>query len=197
MSTAAASESTRVQILDATYRLVATMGMAVRLEDVAAEAGVSRQTVYLHFGSRTGLLVAMAQHLDTQGPLPGLVEQVFAAGTARDALDAVVDLHAEYHPLIYRIAVLFMAGMYDDEALRAAWVERMESRRNLYHAVVERLKSEGCLAPHYEVESATDLLFALTSWQFWEQLVVERGWPKEEYARHLRSLLGHMLVVQH
>ena len=33
-------------------------------QDVARAAGVSRQAVYLHFGSRAGLLVAMARHHD-------------------------------------------------------------------------------------------------------------------------------------
>lgn len=167
------------------------------MEDVAEEAGVSRQTVYLHFGSRTGLLVAMVQHIDGGGPLPGLIEAVFDAPTAPEALDAVVDLHAEYYPVIYSIAAVFLAGKYQDEALRAAWAERMESRRNLYHTVVERLESEGLLAPMWEgVEVATDLLWALTSWQLWEQLVVDREWSKEEYRRHLRSMLRHILVVE-
>lgn len=195
MSTSALPESTRTQILDAAARLFARLGVAVRLEDVAEEAGVSRQTVYLHFGSRTGLLVAMVQHIDATGPLPGLIERVFDAPTAPEALDAVVDLHAEYYPMIYAIAAVFLAGKYEDEALRAAWAERMDSRRNLYHTVVERLESEGFLAPTWEgVEVATDLLWALTSWQLWEQLVIDRKWSKEEYLRHLRSMLRHLLV---
>ena len=37
---------------------------AVKLEDVASRAGVSRQSVYLHFGSRAGLLLALVAHVE-------------------------------------------------------------------------------------------------------------------------------------
>lgn len=51
------SQSTRERVLDAAFARVAEVGLArLALEDVAAEAGVSRQTVYRHFGSRDGLV---------------------------------------------------------------------------------------------------------------------------------------------
>lgn len=186
--------STRESILDAAVRLFTEKGGAVRLEDVAAEAGVSRQAVYLHFGSRTGLLIAMTQHMDSGGALPGLLNRVFNADTAIEALDAAASLHAEYHPTIYQIARVFLVGRYEDEALRAAWDERMESRRNLYHTVVEGLQEEGLLAPDWDVESAADFLWALTSWQLWEQFVKDRGWSNDDYLNHLRTVMRQTLV---
>lgn len=194
MSTAR-EQPTRDLILDAAARLFAARGGAVTLEDVAGEAGVSRQAVYLHFGSRTGLLVAMAQHMDSRGVLPGLLSRVFDASTATEALDAAAALHAEYHPMVYQVARVFMVGRYQDEALQAAWDERMESRRNLYHTVVERLEEEGHLASTWDIETATDFLLALTSWQLWEQLVIDRGWSTEGYLDHIRSVIRQTLVV--
>lgn len=188
--------STRDLILDAAVRLFAARGGAVRLEDVAEEAGVSRQAVYLHFGSRTGLLIAMTQHMDSGGALPGLLDRVFNARTAGEALDAAAALHAEYHPMIYQVARVFLMGRYDDEALRAAWDERMESRHNMYNTVVERLQEEGVLASEWDVETATDFLWALTSWQLWEQLVIERGWSNGEYLHHLRTVMRRTLVAR-
>ena len=188
-------QSTRDLILDAAARLFAARGGTVRLEDVAEEAGVSRQAVYLHFGSRTGLLIAMAQHMDSTGALPALLDRVFDASTATEALDAAAALHAEYHPMVYQVARVFMVGRYEDEALQAAWDERMESRRNLYHTVVERLDEEHHLAPAWDIETATDFLLALTSWQLWEQLVIDRGWTTEGYFNHIRSIIRQTLVV--
>jgi AcrR family transcriptional regulator len=180
--------------LDAAARRLAQRGPGVTLEEIADEAGVSRQTLYLHFGSRTGLLIAMVQHMDNQETLPPLVQQVFEAPTALEALDAAVTLHAEYHPVIYPVAKVFLWSMHNDAAIRAAWEERMESRRKLYHEVVEWLDREGQLAPHWDIETATDLLWSLTSWQVWEQLVVDRGWSKEDYVDHLRSVLRRTLL---
>lgn len=188
-------QSTRDLILDAAARLFTARGGGVRLEDVAEEAGVSRQAVYLHFGSRTGLLVAMAQHMDSRGALPDLLARVFEASTATEALDAAVALHAEYHPMVYQVARVFMVGRYEDQALQAAWNERMDSRRNLYHTVVERLEEEGHLAPAWDLETATDLLLAMTSWQLWEQLVIDGGWSSEDYLDHIPTVIRQTLVV--
>jgi len=188
--------STRDVILDAAVRLFTERGSGVTLEDIAEAAEMSRQTVYVHFGSRTGLLIAMAQHIDEGGTLHDLLQQVFEAPTALDALDAVVHLHAEYYPVIYPIARIFMAGRYEDHALRAGWEDRMVSRWNLYHTVVERLESDGLLAPAWDPEVATDLLWALTSWELWEQLVGDRRWSKDDYLSHFRALLRQLLVAE-
>lgn len=188
--------STRDSILDAAAHLFSERGGAVRLEDVADEAGVSRQAVYLHFGSRSGLLIAIAQHIDGAGVLPSLLTRVVDAPTALDALDAVANLHAEYHPMIHQVARIFMEGRYTDEALRAAWDERMEGRRSLYRAVVERLHLEARLDLTWDVEPAVDILFVLTSWQTWEQLVIDQSWSKEEYRDRLSALLRRTLVTQ-
>ena len=56
---------TRTRILEATVQMLEEgQGRAVRMGDIAAAAGISRQAVYLHFASRTELLVAAAKHLD-------------------------------------------------------------------------------------------------------------------------------------
>ncbi|MGH9194385.1 MAG: hypothetical protein ACRD1T_01430 [Acidimicrobiia bacterium] len=59
---------------------------------------------------------------------------------------------------------------------------------------MEWLDREGQLAPQWDIETATDLLWSLTSWQVWEQLVVDRGWSKEDYVDHLRSVLRRTLL---
>ncbi|MDH3426552.1 MAG: TetR/AcrR family transcriptional regulator, partial [Acidimicrobiia bacterium] len=51
--------STRARILDATWELVAEQGAGLKLSEVASRASVSRQAIYLHFGDRPGLLVAL------------------------------------------------------------------------------------------------------------------------------------------
>lgn len=194
MSTSKTPKSTRESILDAAARVVRERGPGVTLEGVADAAGVSRQTVYVHFGSRTGLLIAMVQHMDESGMLPGLLQRVFDARTSLEALDAVANVHAEYHPVAYPVARVLLTGRHHDDAIRAAWDERMASRRNLYGGVVERLQRDGLLLPAWDIEAATDILSSLTSWQVWEELVMGRGWSKADYLRHMRTLLRRVLV---
>lgn len=53
MQVAAPRVSTRDQILDATDRIMARYGFRkMTMDDLAKEAGVSKRTIYLHFGSK-------------------------------------------------------------------------------------------------------------------------------------------------
>ena len=191
---ATSERSTRERILDAAIDLFAERGPEITLEAIAGAAEVSRQTVYVHFGSRTGLILALVQHLDTHGPLPGLIEQVVQAPAALAALDAVVRLHTEYSPVAYPVARVFMTSRRLDPALQVAWEDRMQARRGLYREVVERLVREGHLLHSWTAETATEVVFALTSWQMWEQLVVDGGWSKDDYRARLQLVLRRVLV---
>lgn len=54
-------QSIRKRMLDATFAVLSRTGRTkLQLMEVAAEAGVSRPTVYRHFGSKEGLLEAFA-----------------------------------------------------------------------------------------------------------------------------------------
>lgn len=193
MSSSGRPRSTRDAILAATTDLLIERGARVTLEEIAERARVSRQALYLHFGSRTGLMIAAAEHIDQQGALGRLLDDVFEAPTGLDALDAIVVLHATYYPVIHQIAAMFMAGKYEDDALRAAWDDRMESRHRLYHEVVQRLHRENVLAPEWDVETATDILWSITSWELWELLARERGWSEADYVSRLKAVLRRLL----
>lgn len=186
---------TRERILDAAIDLFAARGPEITLEEIAGKADVSRQTVYVHFGSRTGLILALVQHLDTHGPLPGLIEQVVQVPAALAALDAVVRLHTEYSPVAYPVARVFMTSRHLDPALEVAWEDRMQARRGLYREVVERVASEGLLADPWTPDAATEIVFAITSWQLWEQLVIDGGWSKDDYRSCLQIILRRVLVA--
>src|SRR5919107_868965 len=70
---------TRTRILEATWRLMEERsGQGVRMRDVAEAAGISRQAVYDHFGSRAELMVATARYGDE---VRGLDERLRRDGT--------------------------------------------------------------------------------------------------------------------
>ena len=51
----------RAQLLSAADRAIATHGAGVRMEDIAAEAGVTKPILYRHFGDKGGLYEAVAR----------------------------------------------------------------------------------------------------------------------------------------
>ncbi|MET7288286.1 TetR/AcrR family transcriptional regulator [Streptomyces sp. NPDC005573] len=81
----------RESLLDAARTALARLPWsAVRMVDVAASAGVSRQTLYNEFGSKDGLARALVRR-EADGYLAG-VERALATHTdARDALTATAE----------------------------------------------------------------------------------------------------------
>lgn len=87
--------STRVRILDATFEVLARNGQRkFAMSDVAAEAGVSRFTLYYWFSSKEDLLAAFALH-EQQSFDDGI--NVATAGLYGDeCLDAALRFIVEY-----------------------------------------------------------------------------------------------------
>jgi TetR/AcrR family transcriptional repressor of mexJK operon len=87
-------------ILDAAVAAMGEKGLAVSLEEVARRAGVSKQTIYNHYGSKAELLRAlMARRVDAiTAPLemPGAADhpQEALAGFARTMMSALLDPNA-------------------------------------------------------------------------------------------------------
>ena len=191
------STRTRRAILDAARRLLEERGGAgdIRLEDVAAAAGVSRQAVYLHFGSRSGLLLALVAYVDEVEDLGELARPVREASTGVEELEAFVRLQAEYTPRIYAASRAVDELRRRDEAMAAAWNDRMARRREACGRIVARLAQEGALAPGWTTSEAADALFALTSIRTWEDLVVDRGLSKGRYVELVTRLAVRALVA--
>lgn len=183
----AKTPETRTDILRAARSLLEEHGYhGVGMERIARSAGVTRQSVYLHFGSKGALLLSLVEWIDRAGPLPKLLRRVQEAPTALEALDRMMEAHARYDPQILKIAMVLASARLTDEAARSAWDDRMQQRHSGARFVVERLAGEGFLAEGITVADATDILWTLGSIQTCEQLVVTRGWSTKRYERHLK-----------
>ncbi len=167
----------------------------IGLGEVAREAGISRQAIYLHFKSKVDLLVATVQYADEQVGILKLLRPLHEAKTALEALDAVVATYAAMEPHIYDIASAVYAARRSDKAAEAAWQDRMTFRRENVRGVIQRLLGEGLLAEGWTVDGATDFAWALLSMHTYEYLVVEQGWPIKRFVDQLRTVL-HLTVVK-
>jgi AcrR family transcriptional regulator len=185
----------RIAILDAARRLFEDNDfISVTLEEVARAAGVSRQAVYINFGSRAGLLVALAGYADELGGLQSQIANVLDRPTAVSALEALVDLRARYTPTIYRLATHVDAARRFDADAAAMWKERMKLRYDHSRAVAHRLAVEGVLAPEWTEANAADLIWSMTSIRTYEDLVIDRGWSAARYRRRIKEILVSTLV---
>jgi AcrR family transcriptional regulator len=86
----------RLQLLSAAERLFAERGfLAVRLEDIGAEAGVSGPAIYRHFPNKESLLVELLVGISTR-LLAGAREVTSREADATAALDGLIDFHLDF-----------------------------------------------------------------------------------------------------
>jgi AcrR family transcriptional regulator len=169
-------------------------GQGVRMSDIAAAAGVSRQALYLHFSSRTELLVETTRYGDEVRGVEERVNQCRIAPTGVGVLEAYIDFWGNYLPEIYGIAKALLAVRETDEAAAAAWNDRMEALRECCRYAIEALGRDGMLASEWTPEQATDLLWTMLSVQNWEQLTLECGWSNSQYIARLQTLAKRIFV---
>jgi AcrR family transcriptional regulator len=175
--------------------MVERRGQGVRLSDVAAAAGVSRQALYLHFPNRTALLVATVQHADTVEGLQRRLQPYLAARTSVDKLDAYIEFWGNYIPRVFGLAKALLAVRDSDEAAAAAWQDRMDAVHARCRTIVDTLAAEGRLAPGWTPAQASDALWAMISIPAWEALTVDRRWSNAQYIRSIKHAARRTFVA--
>ncbi len=185
---------TRTRILRATWDLVAEQGSRVKLADVAVRASVSRQAIYLHFGDRTGLLVALVNHMDESLDLGESLAAVHGATDGTSLLEAAMKLNTTFWTHVLPIAQVLEASQHEDKALGAAWRDRMGFRQTTFRAMIETLVERGELADEWNVDDAAATLYAVAHFDTWRELVIEIGWSDDRYVLSMTRLLSGALL---
>lgn len=184
---------TRRRILEVTQELLVEQGSALKLQDVAEQAGVSRQALYLHFGDRQGLILALVRHMDESLALDDRLDDVYSAKEGRELLERAMRLNTEFWGKVAPVAGVLVGGREDD-ALGRAWQDRMAFRRTAFRRMADRLDDLGGLASPWDVDDAADLLYALTHFDSWRQLTGELGWSDDHYVEAMTRLLARTLL---
>lgn len=188
---------TSTRILETTIRMLEQHGgRGVRMGDIARETGISRQAVYLHFASRTDLLVAATRYLDTMLDIDSRLAPSRAATSGVERLTLYIDCWGNYIPDIYGVAKALLLARDTDAAAAAAWDDRMAAMRDGCKAAIDALHADGRLAQGWTRPKATDALWTLLLVPNWESLTVDCGWTNKEYVRRLTALAERTFVEQ-
>lgn len=191
------TEETRIHILETAWSLMAEQRrLDVGMADIAAAAGVSRQTLFLAFGNRAGVLVAMARHQDTRSDHVVRMRQIAGTGADLAALHAFVDAWLDYLPVVYPVAIQLETGSLSDADANAAWQDRIFSQgvRMGLDRILGHMATGGALRAGEDPSRLADQCLALVVPSAWRYLVVERAWTQEAFAAS-RHLLIDALVV--
>jgi AcrR family transcriptional regulator len=168
----AASEN-RARVLAAAIKLLGTPDLsALSMEAVAKAAGVTRLTVYNQFGSRSALLEEVFDELARRGEL-ARIPQAMAMSDPLAALARLIEIYCEFWGFDPAVDRLNRAASMDEE-FASALAARHARRRKALSVLVQRLAQAGHLATQNSA-AATDVLFALTSPDFYRTLSAGRG----------------------
>jgi AcrR family transcriptional regulator len=191
---AASSEETKRRVLAAARtRLEAGPLEALKVEEVARDAGVSRSTVYLLFGSRRGLFEALARWLRDEAGFGRLIE----AYGQPDALRAFRDSSREgtrlYAAMPELARALFTLAAIDPDAVGA--ITALEDGRVPgMRSLAGRLADQGYLRPGVTTREAADVLTVATSFQAFDQLFGVLGLSPDQVTERLRAIVERTLL---
>ena len=186
---------TKTRILEATWQLMEQRhGQGVSMSDIAKAAGISRQAVYLHFSSRTELMIATTNYVDEVKGLNERLNQYKTATTGTELLEACVDIWGNYIPEIYGIAKALIMTRETDEATAAAWNGCMSGLREYCREIIEALEREGILASGWSRQEAIEMFWTMISVSNWEQLTIDCDWSTELYISRMKTLLKNTFI---
>ncbi|SRR6266702_7107691 len=134
----------------------------------------ARETVSAVFGSKRALLAELINP-DAFGPhFQHLLDQLRATPEPSRRLSLVAQMTCQgYEPVVPELELLRTAGAVAPELADLA--QQVESRRRQNHArLVGYLHEQQVLRHGLPLEEATDLLWALTGYDLYRMLVVER-----------------------
>jgi AcrR family transcriptional regulator len=185
---------TRHHILDAAWDLVMEQGASASIADIAAAAGITRQSVYVHFGSRGGLLMALLKRTDDR---LGIFENFAAALAAPDPaqrLDRAVGVWLDFVRDIVPVARDIVRLRASDEDAAAAWNDRMRDLVKVWQELARSLDRDGALVDGWVVNDAADYIWVSTSVQAYDLLTRDRRWSHKRAVHVIRQGLSRAVL---
>jgi AcrR family transcriptional regulator len=170
-------------------------------EAIAAEAGVSAQTIYAIFKNKKRILVSLMNVSPTTGvedhtPMPERpnVQAVAQEHDQRRQLQMFTQVVASN---LNQVAAIFeiMADAARIEPDFERIVQKLNKQRLEHMTVaVQQIAANGPFRENMDKTYATDIVWTLTSGEVFLLLTRDRGWSKEQYADWLADSLIRMLL---
>lgn len=186
-----AAQLTRTTILDvAQARFLSDGYAATTVAAIAADAGVSVETIYKSFISKAGLVEAIwARGLAGRGPVPAPQRSDEMQSTETDPRRIIENwgrLTAEVAPQVAPILLLIRSASTDPDMARLlADTDRQRLRRMRHNAGA----LAGHLAPGLTVADAADVLWTYSSPDLYDLLVRRRRWTIRRYSRFVTDAM--------
>ena len=189
----------REAILQAAQRQFLDGGYAATtIAAIAAEAGVSVETIYKAFGGKPGLVRAIYERgLSGRQPIPAF-QRSDAMREGTDDPKTIMRnwgvLVSEVSSVVSPIVQLVRAAAVTDPDMAALLRTANDTREQRARHHARFLKQRGYLREGLTLTEATDILWTATSDEFYDLLVTQRGWSLSRFARFLSDYLTAALL---
>ncbi|MET3203897.1 UNVERIFIED_ORG: AcrR family transcriptional regulator [Arthrobacter sp. UYEF13] len=193
----------REAILQAAERQFRELGYAgATLAAMAAEAGVSVETVYKAFGGKAGLVRAIYERgLAGSGPVPAYERSDDMREHESDPKTVMREwglLTAEVAALVTPIRLLMRSAAINDQEMAHLLDEIDSERLKRMRHHTRYLKGLGYLRQDVTEDEATDILWVCSSAELYELLVMKRGWSLPRFAQYVtRFMIVSLLPERH
>lgn len=177
-------ERRREELLDVADRVIQRRGVAVSMDEIASEAGITKPILYRHFGDKDGLYEALTERYVDE--LKAALKPATRASEPRDRLAAAIDAYLAYverEPERYRFLLHASerprtAGIVADFRRRHIAECAFTAEDNLRRAGID----PGFTEPWAQCVSGM-IRAAGTSW------LEERGLPRDRLVDYLTTIL--------
>ncbi len=198
----AAAQETRRAIAEAARQLFLERGYtATTMAAIAAEAGVSHETVYASFGPKPALfrhLVEIALS-GTDRPVPGMerdyARQVMAETDPGRLFDSYARAMRQTQERLAPLFDVLSDGARTDPDLKALSDELSERRAGHMRQIAAHLAEIGGLRDGISLQTAADVIWLMNSSEVFLLLVRDRRWHPDFFERWLAQTWKRLLVA--
>ncbi|MEC3919795.1 TetR/AcrR family transcriptional regulator [Nocardia sp. CDC160] len=196
-------QATKRKVAEAAATLFAERGYAATtLQAIADAAGVHVQTIYQAFGTKVGVLAETAavlvagpeEEASTPPPERAWVRELFAEpDPARQLALYAAHMRTVAERYLGLLDIMRVTAAVDPEVsafLTAAEQGRYDGPRH----ITPELAAKGALKPGLSPERAADIMYALTTYDVYRSLLVDRGWSGADAERFVAETLATALL---
>lgn len=192
--------ATRTAVLDAAATCFERSGYGrTTMRAIATEAGVSVETVYAQ-GSKSALLLTCVDRAlagdDDDVPMTdhAAFARALASPSAADVVEGFVAALAAVGVRAGALVVAFEDAATSDPAVAGLWTAAEQRRRLDYRRLVEAVAATGGLHPPWDVETATDAVWATFTPRMAHTLLDSLGWPVDRVVSWVSTAICALLL---
>jgi AcrR family transcriptional regulator len=193
--------ATRHAVLVAARELFVHAGYrATTVAEIAERAGVSVDTIYATVGRKPALLRELVETAisGSDHAVPAqqrhYVVRIGAATTAREKITIYAHAIADIQR---RMAPVFLAlrdAAISDPDCAALWVEIAERRAANMRLFAADLRRTAELRDDLTDQQVADIIWSMNAAEYWDLLVRERGWTRDQFADWLIDAWTRLLL---